>query len=75
MDLFSDWPITCAFIGWPTNIAISVEAWKYQPSTLNQYILVTFDIFQFWKVRHDITAVCVQLRVICFNFGDIARFG
>ena len=68
MDSFIDWLITCAFIGWSTDITISVGVCKCQPSTLNQNILATFDFFQFWSVRHDITVVFVRLQVICYNF-------
>ena len=76
MDSFSDWLITCAFIGWPSDITNSVRVWKYQPSTFNQNILAAFDFFNFEMLGIiSITVVCVQLSVIFFNYGDIARFG
>ena len=56
------------------DIIILVGTSKFQSSTLNQIIMVAFNVFQFWKVTHGITGVCVKLQAD-FYFGDVARCG
>ena len=51
-----------------TEIIISIGVWKYQPSTLSQNILVSFDFSLFWRVMLEIIVAYVQLPAI-FSFG------